>query len=197
MSTNVGTKVGTNEPSGRLFQTLYHVARTVNSSLDIMQVLQTVVASTAEALGARACSLRLLGPDGQHLMFGASYGLSPAYRAKGPVSVAHSGVDGLALQSGQTLAVADAANDTRFQYPGEARDEGIVSVLVTPLRVQDQSIGVLRVYTAEPRIFSAEERELAEAIASLSALAIENGRLYERLNRNYQAALEFNEREFD
>ncbi len=187
----------TAESSGRLFQTLYHVARTVNSSLDIMQVLQTIVATTAEALSARACSLRLLGPDGKHLMFGAAYGLSPAYRAKGPVSLAQSEVDALAVQSGRTIMIDDARTDSRFQYPDEARDEGIVSVLVTPLKVQDQPIGVLRVYAAAPRTFQNEERELAEAIASLSAVAIENGRLYERLNRNYQAALAFGQREFD
>ena len=85
-----------------VFGTLYRVARTVNSSLDIMQVLQTIVASTAEALDAKACSLRLLGPDGKHLLFGAAHGLSPNYRAKGTVDVAHSEVDRLAL-SGWTL----------------------------------------------------------------------------------------------
>ncbi len=187
----------TTEPSGHLFHTLYHVARTVNSSLDIMEVLQTIVISTSEALEARACSLRLLGPDGKHLMFGAAYGLSPAYRAKGPVLLAQSEVDTLSLHTGGTVIIDDARTDPRFQYPDEAREEGIVSVLVTPLKVQDQPIGVLRVYTATPRSFGSEERELAEAIASLSAVAIENGRLYERLNRNYQAALEFDQREFD
>lgn len=187
----------TPEPSGRFFQALYRVARIVNSSLDIMQVLQTIVVSTSEALAARACSLRLLGPDGKHLMFGAAHGLSPAYRAKGPVLLEHSGVDALAIQDGRTIVVEDARSDPRFQYPEGARDEGIVSVLVTPLRVQDQSIGVLRVYSATLRTFDGEERELAEAIASLSAIAIENGRLYERLHRNYQAALEFDQREFD
>ncbi len=184
-------------PSGRPFQTLYHVARTVNSSLDIMQVLQTIVVSTTEALEARACSLRLLGPDGKHLMFGAAHGLSAGYRAKGPVLVANSKIDQLALQSGQPVMIEDARSDPRFQYPGEAREEGIVSVLVAALRVQDLSIGVLRVYTDEVHIFSEEERELAEAIASLSALAIENGRLYERLDRNYRAAVQFDQREFD
>lgn len=180
-----------------IFNTLYRVARTVNSSLDIMQVLQTIVAGTAEALNARACSLRLLGPDGRHLMFGAAHGLSANYRAKGTVDVAHSAVDRLALDGDQPIYVADAQADPRFQYPGEAREEGIVSVLVTPLRVQDQPIGVLRVYTATGRAFSDAECALVEAIASLSALAIENARLYERLDRNYQAAVEFGERLFD
>ena len=64
-----------------------------------MQVLQTIVVSTAEAFEARACSLRLLGPTGKHLMFGAAHGLSAGYRAKGPVLVAQSEIDRLALQS--------------------------------------------------------------------------------------------------
>lgn len=189
--------MSTEGPSKRLFHTLYFVARTVNSSLDIMQVLQTIVASTTEALEARACSLRLLGPDGKHLMFGAAHGLSAAYRAKGPVHVEQSEIDRLALQSGELVTIEDARGDPRFQYPGEAREEGIVSVLVAPLCVQDQCIGVLRVYTDKVRIFSPEERELAEAIASLSAIAIENCRLYERLDRNFRAAVQFDQRKLD
>jgi GAF domain-containing protein len=194
MSANVGP--------GDYFYTLYEVARKVNSSLDVMQVLNTIVSSTARALDAKACSLRLLGPDGKHLMFGASYGLSANYRAKGAVILPLGGpggseVDRLALSSSSPVCIADASTDPRFQYPERAREEGIVSVLVVPLRVQDQPIGVMRVYTEVRHEFSQAELALVEAIASLSALAIENGRLYERLNRNYQAAVDFSNRMFD
>lgn len=185
------------EPCEDLFQALYDVARTVNSSLDTMQVLQAIVASTTAALGVKACSVRLLGPDGKHMMFGAGHGLSANYRAKGLVSVERSGIDREALSSTTPLLVADARRDERFQYPEEAGAEGIVSVLVVPLRVQDQAIGVMRIYTDAPRVFGPREIALVEAIASLSALAIENGRLYERLHRNYRAAVEFGERLFD
>jgi GAF domain-containing protein len=179
------------EPSGAFFHTLSRVARTVNSSLDIMPVLEAVVATTSDAFGAKACSLRLLGPDGRHLMFGVASGLSAGYRAKGPVLTDQSGVDDLALERDETVVINDATADERFQYRDAAREEGIVTVLVTPLRAQAQPIGVLRVYMPQRHEFSADERELAEAIASLSALAIENGRLYERLDRNYRAAVEF------
>lgn len=178
-------------------QTLYRVARAVNSSLDVLQVLNMIVSSTAEAMKAKACSLRLLSPDGQRLFIGSAYGLSASYRAKGPVDVAHSEVDRLALTGDKPIYIADARSDPRFQYPEQAREEGIVSVVVVPLRVQDQPIGVMRVYTAAPRVFSEAELMLVEAIASLSALAIENGRLYERLDRNYRAAVDFGERLFD
>jgi GAF domain-containing protein len=177
--------------------TLYRVARAVNSSLDVMQVLDLITVATAEALAAKACSLRLLAPDGKRLFMGAAHGLSAGYRGKGPVDVAHSEMDRLALASEAPICVADASADPRFQYPEQAREEGIASVLVVPLRVQDQPIGVLRIYTASQRNFLPAELELVQAIASLSAVAIENARLYERLNRNYQAALDFGERTFD
>ena len=183
--------IGTTDGSacGEHFNTLYKVARTVNSSLDVMQVLKTIVNSTSEALNAKACSLRLIGPDGQRLLFGAAHGLRPNYRAKGSVDLEHSGVDRLALATSTPIYVADARTDERFQYPAQAREEGIVSVLVVPLMVQDEPIGVMRVYTSTQREFSQAELVLAEAIASLSALAIENGRLYDRLHRDYQAAI--------
>ncbi len=180
-----------------LFATLYRVARTVNSSLDVMQVLTMIVNTTAEALDAKACSLRLLSPDNKRLFIGAAYGLSASYRAKGPVDVTNSQVDQVALAQKKPVYISDAQTDPRFQYGEQARDEGIVSVVVVPLLVQDQPIGVMRVYGREARMFSAEELELLEAIASLSAVAIENGRLYERLDRNYQAALDFSDRIFD
>ncbi len=179
------------------FETLYRIARTVNSSLDVMQILPRVVAQTTEALGVKACSLRLLSPDRRRLFIGAAHGLSAGYRAKGPVDLAHSQVDQLALDHKQPVIIPNAQHDPRFQYGDRAREEGIVSVVVVPLFVQDQPIGVLRVYSGEARDFSAREIELLEAIASLSALAIENGRLYERLNRDYQAALAFGDRLFD
>ena len=156
--------IGTTDGSacGEHFRTLYKVARTVNSSLDVMQVLNTIVISTAEALNAKACSLRLLGPDGQHLLFGAAHGLRSHYRGKGSVSLENSGVDRLALSSLAPIHIPDVRLDERFQYPAQAREEGIVSVLVVPLIMQDEPIGVMRVYSGTERVFSEAELALAD-----------------------------------
>jgi GAF domain-containing protein len=162
-----------------------------------MQVLDVILESTVEALNVKACSLRLLSPDGKRLLVGAARGLSSSYRAKGPVDLAYSAVDCLALDQANPVYIADACTDSRFQYPEQAREEGIASILMVPVRVQDRPIGVLRVYTDAPREFNEAELELVVAITSLSALAIENARLYERLGCNYQAALDFSERTLD
>jgi FOG: GAF domain len=93
--------------------------------------------------------------------------------------------------------VADASTDPRFQYGKAAKDEGIVSVLVVPLRVEDKPVGVMRVYTDEKRVFNAEEEEFLTSIAALSALAIENARLHQALKREYESVLSFDYRTFD
>jgi len=178
------------------YRALYEVARTISSSLDLNDVLQKVVQSTTEALRAKACSIRLMSRDRRRLIFGAAYGLSDDYIRKGAVEVEKSGVDRQVLR-GNTVLIPDATEDSRFQYPERARDEGIRSVLVVPLATRGQIIGVMRVYTAERREFSEEEIEFLDLIADLSAVAIDNARLYQLLKGDYETLVSFQERLFD
>ncbi|MCL4466036.1 MAG: GAF domain-containing protein [Chloroflexi bacterium] len=180
MSTDLTT------PKMDYYRALYEVARTVNSSLSLPQVLQRVVESTAKALHAKGCLLRLLDPMAERLDFSASYGLSSEYIAKGPVEVRKSGVDAEAL-AGRALVVARADEDPRLQYPEEVRREGIASMLIVPVTAKGAVIGVLRVYTAEPRIFDDEDVRFVESIANLGGIAIENARVYMALEEQLAA----------
>ena len=95
---------------------LYEVARSINSSLDLSQVLNVLAKSTAKATSSKACSLRLLSPDKQLLVMSGAYGLSQGYLRKGNVEVEKSRIDQEALM-GNTAIIPDATNDPRFQYP--------------------------------------------------------------------------------
>ena len=159
---------------------LYEVASSINSSLDLSQVLNQLAKSTARAAHAKACSLRLLSPDKQQLIIGGAYGLSAGYLRKGSVEVEKSKIDQEALQ-GKAAIITDVSHDPRFQYPEEAKAELIRSILVVPLTLRDTPIGVLRLYTEELREFSTEEIGFVKAIASLGAIAIENAKLYQAL----------------
>jgi GAF domain-containing protein len=162
------------------YESLFEVARTINSTLSLPQVLNRIAESTTRAMRARACSIRLLSPLDEALSIGAVYGLSERYLAKGPVQVSQSGIDREALK-GSVVAVEDATTDPGFQYPQEAAAEGIRSVLVAPLAVRGVAIGVIRVYTGETRQFAEHEKDFLRAIAELSAIAIDNARVYETL----------------
>ncbi len=167
------------------YHALYDVARTINSSLRLPQVLNLIVESTARALGAKACVLRLLDSAHVRLEVEASHGLSEAYVGKGPVEIAHSPVDAEALR-GQAVQIRDAAHDSRLQYPAAAAAEGIASMLVVPVKVKDTVIGVVRVYTAERHEFAPDEVDFVEIVANLGGIAIENARVYEALEAQFE-----------
>jgi GAF domain-containing protein len=117
------------------------------------------------------------------------YGLSSDYLAKGPVEVDRSAIDSEAL-GGTPVFIPDVRTDTRFQYREAAKQEGIVSVLCVPLEVRGDAIGVMRVYTDTPTRFNEDDVQFLSVLASLSALAIENARLYESIKSSYDGVVE-------
>src|SRR5437588_3410284 len=122
------------------YKALYQAALTFSSSLELDQVLQSIVKSIAEVMQVKACVLRLLDPRTGQLRLSAVYGLSSGYLAKGPVDVEHSPIDSESLK-GQTVIIPDVRTDTRFQYAEAAKNEGIVSAFILPREVPCVSIG--------------------------------------------------------
>jgi GAF domain-containing protein len=170
---------------GKYFDALYKITLRISSSLDLDNVLAYVTEEVSGAVEARASSVRLLDPTGTRLEMRAVFGLSEEYLNKGPVELAHSQVDREILK-GKSSQLEDVTTDSSFQYPHEAAQEGIVSVASVPLIAHGKPIGVLRVYTAQARIFSEETMHFLAAVADLAALCIENARLYEVARQNYE-----------
>lgn len=176
------------EPEGSLgkyFDSLYGITLRISSSLDLDNVLSYLTEETAGALSVKASSVRLLDKDGKRLEMRAVYGLSESYLNKGPVEVARSPVDQEIL-SGNATQLQDVTHDPSFQYPDEAAREGIVSVASVPLIAHGRAIGVLRVYSSVPRVFSDADMKFLTAVADLAALAIENARLYTEIRTSYE-----------
>jgi signal transduction protein with GAF and PtsI domain len=166
------------------FAALYDVAKVINASLDPSEVLAEIVRCVTENMGVKASSLRLLDSRKKKLLLAANYGLTSGYVRKGPVLVEKSGIDRKALK-GETIWIKDAQTDPNFQYRDRAKEEGIKSVLAVPLGIGKNMIGVLRVYTDKAHEFSDKDMQFLEAVASLSAIAIENARLHQNLKTEY------------
>ena len=167
------------------FQALRQVVTVIASSLDPREVLAGVTEQTARTMRCKACTLRLLDKTGEILQASAAYGLSPDYMRKGPAEGGKSGLDGEVLK-GKTIHLRDATGDGRFQYPEAARKEGLISVLSTPLMVDGKAIGLIRVYSDSERDFTRDESEFMEAVAGVSALAIQNARLHAALRAAFE-----------
>jgi len=161
------------------------IMTSIVSSLNLEEVLSTIAERVATAMGMKACSFRLLAKDGKSLLLAGTHGLSDRYLAKGPVEVAHSPVDQQVLR-GRIVTVADAASDAWFQYPEQAKQEGIASVLCVPLRTQGEVLGVVRLYSERPRRFSAREVHFVTMLAEQAGLAVKNARLYMDMRARYE-----------
>lgn len=171
------------------YNALASAALAFSSSLELDEVLQNVVTSVKETMHLKACSLRLYDSRTGQLQLSAAHGLSRDYLAKGPVEIRNSPLDSETLK-GNVVIIQDVSVDARFQYAAAARREGIVSILCVPLKVHDESIGVMRVYTNTPHAFYEDEIQFLSVLARLAALAIENANLYHSVKSSYDGVLD-------
>jgi GAF domain-containing protein len=171
--------------NARLHSALFKIAGALTSTLELQPLLKQVLESAVMEMNLKAASVRLLDKKQQKLELVAAHGLSEAYLAKGAVSLQRSLIDQRAL-AGEAVVVFDVAGEEGFQYPAEARAEGIRSVLVVPLRVKEEPVGVMRVYSTQPRHFTQVGVQFLQSVAGLVAVAIENARLYEALQARYE-----------
>jgi signal transduction protein with GAF and PtsI domain len=160
-----------------------NITRAMNSSLELQEVLRQIVKSTCETTGSKGCTLMLLDKRGGQLEVESSYGLSDQYVRKGPLSADKSIVDTL---KGRPVIIEDAASDPRVQYPLEARQERIASIVSLPIILRESVIGVLRLYTAVPCRFAQDDIDFLSAIAMQSGLAIGNAKMYEHVKKDFK-----------
>ncbi len=169
---------------------LFQTTRAVSSTLSLPDVLQSLAGGAAIALSSARASIRLLDETGERLTLVAAYGLSSAYKEKGPVEVSLNPLAQEAL-AGRPVLVRNTAADDRLQYPREVLDEGIQSLVVVPIMGRNRPLGILRVYSEQVNRFSAADAEFVMTIARQGAVAIENAMAHEALQRADQERAQF------
>jgi signal transduction protein with GAF and PtsI domain len=166
-----------------LLKGLLEVSKAVNSTLDVKQVLQLLVKTAVNALNIKASAVRLLDETRQKMELVASYGLSDRYINKGPLGADKSIAEAM---MGKAVSIYDVGSDGRATYPKQAQEEGIKSILSVPINLKGTVIGVMRIYTSQPRDFSDDEITFISSLAEQAALAMENARMYQKLKGEYE-----------
>ncbi|MBF0539761.1 MAG: GAF domain-containing protein, partial [Nitrospirae bacterium] len=156
-------------------KTLQETTKLLSKTTDFHEILRLIVRKIPEITHTKATTIRLIDPNTKQLELMASSGLSQNYLARGSVVFEESVK--LAL-SGKPVAIYDATNDPRIIYNKEAAKEGIKSMLVVPLMLYDEVIGVLRMLTDQHRVFTQQEIDFAMALAEEAAIAIEKTRFH-------------------
>jgi GAF domain-containing protein len=159
--------------------TLYTLATQITTSLAPETVMDSIVTILKLTLDCRACSVFLLDQSGEHLQLEAGSGLSPAWKGVARLRVGE-GVSGRVIAERRSIYVPNTHLEPDFIF----FDPSIRSLLVVPLIVRNKAIGTLSIDDIEPNAFDDEVRLLTIAAAQ-AAVAIENARLYESLQKSY------------
>lgn len=142
-----------------------------NSHLGNKETLRIIARTVVENLSLKGCHILLLSQDRKKLDFFVSYGLSQRFLRifqNGSVDAEKSVTEAL---QGEIVFVEDTTRDPRIQYPEEHVKEGIVSLLVVPLKSRGQVIGSMRLSASEKRPFTPQEIDILRVVADFATSA--------------------------
>ncbi len=170
----------------RLLARVVDVSLRLNSTLDLRRLLQYIIAEAAEMLESEAASLLLFDDVKRELRFAAATGSKPDELARIPVPLDAS-IAGEVYLNRKTIIQNDVSSDPRhFEEVGEEVEFEIRSLLAVPMFSKDRVIGVLEAVNKRGGgQFGEVDGRVLQLLASQAAVAIENARLVEALQKAY------------
>lgn len=151
---------------------------------DVAQVLEAILTRTRDMLEASEAYLMLL--EGDSLRLHAAVGLPQASVGRVVLGL-NEGLEGLAVERGELVAVPDASRHPRFADPfGRAEPVGAMAVI--PLGLRGRVSGVIAVTRPKQGQFGGSNLWWLEVIGALAALAIEDDRIYRTQERRARQA---------
>ena len=160
---------------------LLEISSLLTSTLELDELLRTIMSSASELTGAETSSLLLLDEDAGELTVEVATG-APGEAVMRQRVPAGEGIAGWVVQHGEPLNVPDPRSDDRF-YAGIDEKTGFETrnILAVPMATRERTIGVIEVINKRDGSFDDRDAKVATALANHAAIAVENARLYARL----------------
>ena len=160
---------------------LGRTAEVINSTLDLDGVLNEVMDTVIFLTRAERGYLMLRNSDTGELEFRVARNIEHRTLAESESIISNTIVDEVA-RTGQPVLTTNAGQDPRFQMRVSVVSFALRSILCVPLILKGSVTGVI--YTdnrIKQGLFGEKEKELLQTFANQAAVAIENARLFERL----------------
>ena len=173
--------------------TLQHIDRMLNATLDYGEVMSLTLEWATRIAGAPVGMIAALheaedGARGLRLL--AHHGYPPEviepYREQ-KLWPLERGLVGATVRTGQMILVQDVNADARY----EALAPNMRAQLTIPIQRENRVIGVIALEAADAATFSTHTVEFMNRLADHAAIAIDNARLFQQVQRANQAKTEF------
>jgi signal transduction histidine kinase len=164
----------------RRLQALIRAGMALNSRLSLDEVLQTLIDSAREVIGARYAALGVLDSSGKSLARFLHSAVDPETVIRIGRWPTGGGTLRIMLRDAQTVRMPDVQQHKDFSGFPEGHPV-MHSLLGVPIRIGNRVFGNLYLTEKiEADEFSAEDEELAELLAAQAAVAVENAQMAEQ-----------------
>ena len=172
---------------------LVEASVSINARRSLDEVLHAVMVSANRVFRAEGSSVVLLEPERQELVFRAATGEKSELLRDVRLPYGK-GIVGWVIAHDEALVIPDVSQDPRFYSQVDERTKfRTQSVICVPMRIKGRVVGALELVNPDRQLLHDEFIvSVVEAYASLAAVAIENARLYDRLqleNQGYRRVL--------
>ena len=157
----------------------------LNSMHDVQgenQVLSNICGTMLKLLGNNAVSAAVLEESGSEFVVRTWVGpFAPQYRRR-PVTGSFSEI---VLREERTAYIQDLGKRPDLMWENEPTGPGMFrSLLATPLRLEGQVVGVVKVFSSQPQTWTAEQFRIIEWVAAQCTLALGIMRLQDTLRES-------------
>jgi len=170
---------------------LSRISSATSGLWDLDVILTIGLDMVLEIVNATTGGVLFLNEQTQMLSYRVYRGLSAKYVERMQMGLGE-GIAGRVAQSGEPIVLEDISRDTRAAHPDLISTEGLRGFISVPLKARDRVVGVMNIASHRPGRFSADDMYLLNSIGCQLGNAIEQARLYQRLEvvrERYQALL--------
>lgn len=164
------------------FWRLFSMIQAIGSAQNLDQVLRVVTSESAAVMEVQGISVKLLSDDGNYLRYAGAHGLPDAFVREKVVDVQKSPLNKRIIE-GEPFVTGNVKAKEIFQFGEILAEAHIKSVLFLPLHLEGKVIGILGAYCLLADRFSEEDVDFFRLVAELVAIALENARAYEAVEK--------------
>lgn len=166
------------------YRVLLDVGRTLTSTRTLEELYRTIYLQTSRVLEADGFYISLYDPssDEATIVFFADRGRERR------VEVSYRGSESSVIREAQPVRVDDRLEKRSLMLLGDDEQEVTRSAISAPLRWKDQVLGAISTQSYHASAFNDADVELLQGVADLAAVAIENVRFLELLQRRRSEA---------
>jgi PAS domain S-box-containing protein len=159
---------------------LNEASRVINSSLDINQIMQSLLSQMNEFLQAEAISIALVDKQTDELVYRVAEGLG-SEEIVGLRLPFSQGLSGWVMENMEPALVNDTSRDPRFHNSGDQRTGYLTKAMIcAPVHFKGEMLGTIQAINPTQGSFTNEDLELLVNLANIASSAVAHAQQFAR-----------------